>query len=133
MSWRNQSKEMTEAEIVERARKNLQHVARWGRWWAGFHWSIAIAYAVMFAWVCNLALGWGANLAQNRADLWLGFFFGVFGGALLYGVGYGVVEGTLSGLPDQRNRLLVHYHDALIEIIGDTTDVPLSENIEHAG
>ena len=51
------SKELTDAKIIERARINLRHVERWGRWWAVFHWTIAIAYVVLFVWVCNLVLG----------------------------------------------------------------------------
>src|SRR5258708_2585867 len=109
MYWRKHSKEMTEAKTVERARNNLQYVERWGRWWAAFHWTIAIAYVVLFTWVCNLVLGWGNNLAQNRADLGLGFIFGTFAGAGLYKVAHGVIEGTLSRLPDERDRLLVRY------------------------
>jgi hypothetical protein len=57
MLGQKRTKEKIEAKIIERARNNLRHIDRWGRWWAAFHWLIAIGYAAIFIAVGNLAAG----------------------------------------------------------------------------
>ena len=117
MSWWKTTKRMSDEEIVERARKNLEHVERWGQWWVAMHWTGAIVWLATFAAFGFLVQGWANNMAQNPADLWLGAIFGLLAGASAYHVSHGVIQAMLSRLPDERDRLLLKYHDALIEFM----------------
>ncbi len=115
MLWRKHSNKTNDEQIVERSRNNLRQVKRWGHWWKAFHWTMAIVYVAIIVVLCKVLMAWGNNLAQNQAELWFGFVLGLFGGANLHRMAQGVFEGTLNKMADERDRLLVMYHDALLE------------------
>jgi hypothetical protein len=111
----------SDAEVIARARKNLQQTERWGRWAAAFHLGLAIVMGLAIAGIAqllfNLAVG-----AQNRIEFVLGLTMGVFLGSALYQLMNAVVSARLAKMPDGRDRLLVRYHDALTECVRSHRD-----------
>ena len=72
----------------------------------------------------GLAIAWGGQLlfnlmvgAQNRLELAVGIIIGVFFGTMLHQVFHNLVIARLARVPDRRDRLLVQYHDALVECV----------------
>jgi hypothetical protein len=114
-------KPITDAEHVERIRKNVSRAKLFGKW------IVVFQAAVLVAWVCifiafghmlqqmgNWAGGQGGNLALG------GLFLG-----MLLGIGFGLpflhaIEqfcNTLRMLKgDRTSELLIKYHDVLVEL-----------------
>ncbi len=124
-------KETSDAEVIERARRGLRQVERWGRWLTAWYMAIAIAMGLALAWAAKaiFAVVIAGAGAQNRFELAIGFMLGVLFGTMLHQVFHGIVTARLANVPDQRDRLLVQYHDALIECVhgrsesGEDTDL----------
>lgn len=114
-------KATSDAEVIEGARRSLRQLERWGRWTAAFHYGLAICTGLAIAWggqlLFNMVVG-----AQNRLELVFGFIVGVLFGTMLHQVMHSLVIARLAKVPDGRDRLLVQYHDALIECVRSRSD-----------
>jgi|GEM_PF-2351419 len=117
-------KATSDAEVIQRARKNLRQLERWGRWLTVWYLVIAIAMGLALAWAARtiVAMVIAGAAAQNRFELVIGIIVGVLFGTMLHQVFHGIVTARLANVPDQRDRLLVQYHDALIECVHGRSD-----------
>lgn len=122
-------KETSDAEVIERARRGLRQLERWGRWLTAWYVTIAIAMGLAIAWggqlLFNLMVG-----AQNRLELAIGIIIGVFFGTMLHQVFHNLVIARLARVPDGRDRLLVQYHDALVECVRNRSNEDDASDLE---
>jgi hypothetical protein len=132
MFWRKCPPEVLEARIIERARKNLRHFGRLGRWWIAF---FAVAVTLFVALVIVIGLLVASivkNPPANRLEFWFGVILGIVIGTGIHRVisGMGNLLSTL--LPDDRDRLLIQYHDALRDVLEHRTGtVAVDGNDDH--
>ncbi len=115
-------KKTSDAEVIERARRSLKQLERWGWWNAAFHYGVAICMGLALAWFAQFAIGKMIAGAQNRLELVFGFIVGIFFGTGMHQVFHNLVTARLAHVPDGRDRLLVQYHDALIECVRGRSD-----------
>jgi hypothetical protein len=136
-------------KCIQRARERLASEQKWGRWFAALQLLAGLAYVVLGIILINLLqvavhdanLGRVLplqNIAQNVAWqnlVWslftLGLMIGaITGGALIVG-GYHFFEGITILRGDPASRLLVEYHDALLQRMHDYPS-PLPTHSENA-
>lgn len=109
MLWRT----LSDADVIARARKNLEQFDRWGRWLRAWHIALTVAMGLALGWIAQRLFDSVIAAVQNRGELVFGLIVGVvFGFAVHYFVQM-LVTVRLANVPDQRDRLLVQYHDAL--------------------
>ncbi|HEY1784671.1 MAG TPA: hypothetical protein VGG30_03950 [Pirellulales bacterium] len=131
MFWRKCPPDVLEAKIIERARKNLRYIERLGRWWIMLFviaTTLVVAVAIVIG---NLVAAVAKNPPANRLELWLGLLLGVFLGGALYRLIGGVIEFLRTLLPDERDRLLVQYHDALRQVLDDSAGTAAEDRNDH--
>jgi hypothetical protein len=112
-------------KCIKRARKEVQFLDKWGYWPGIFYLTAGVLFIAMgFAFIVllqHLAELGGNPQAQN--GIWLGFMLGVVFGVitafLTYKGGFYIVEGIgyLRGKP--ASRILVQYHDTLVNLMRD--------------
>jgi hypothetical protein len=121
MFWRKSSPEVLEAKTIERARKNLRHFEWLGRWWFAFF-AVAVTLFVALVIVIGiLVTSLVKNPPANRLEFWLGVILGIVIGTGIHRVISGMCNFLCTLLPDDRDRLLIQYHDALRQVIEHRT------------
>jgi hypothetical protein len=93
---------------------------------------LAISMALTIAWGGQLLVDLVVGV-QNRLELVLGFIVGVLFGTMIHQVMHNLVIARLANVPDQRDRLLVQYHDALIECVRSRSDDGKTADLEAIG
>jgi len=121
MFWRKSSPEVLEARTIERARKNLRYFEWLGRWWFGFYAVAVTLFVVLTVAVGHLVAVLMKNPPANRVELWLGVILGVLIGTGFHRVISGMGNFLCTLLPDDRDRLLIQYHDALRNVLEHRT------------
>jgi hypothetical protein len=117
MFWQKYSPEVLEAKTVARCRKNLRFAERLGRWGIAFFLgSVALVAALAIA-LGKLVVGFANNPQGNVTEFWFGLVLGMFMGGALHRVIGHVIHLLGTTVPDDRDRLLVRYHDALHEVL----------------
>jgi len=128
-------KPLSDAEIVEQARRDIKRWQRFGKWLLLSQTAIVIALGCFFFLLVHILdkmwrfAGGVGNLALGGlvVGLLIGFAFGV---PILHAVDeWGKTIGALKG--DRTSVLLVKYHDALIELSRqkeDHTELSASES-----
>jgi hypothetical protein len=115
----------TDAECIDRARKRMRSLEKWGKWVAASYAAMGIAMvalAVCFSCLVVSFVRLGANAqipaAPRQADLaWMGFslglMFGFLAGLLLFKGMFYVVEAIVFLRGNRTCELLLRYHDGI--------------------
>jgi H+/Cl- antiporter ClcA len=107
---------LTDAEYVERIRKDLRVSKKWG--WGGLIFSgvLFVAYAYLFPLIPDW-IEFTKKAAPNSQSFWLGivtgFLLGFLFGGLLLSLGVYFVKSIILILGSRRDKLLVAYYDQL--------------------
>lgn len=120
-------KQLSDAEIVEKTRREIERWQRYGKWLLFFQTVVIIAWVCLFYVIVKLLAdlgGWAGGQGVNLAlgGLVIGLVFGLgFGVQFLHALEeWGKSIAALKG--DRTSVLLVKYHDTLNEIIRQTED-----------
>jgi hypothetical protein len=114
-------KALTDAECVERARKDVDRWRRYGKWLALFQVAVAIGYVCIFALVVKVVQQLGGGQGGQPGNffmegLCLGIMFGMVFGIPFLNALHQLANtmGSLQGI--RALALLVKYHDLLCQL-----------------
>ncbi len=107
-------KPLTDAKLVERARKDGRRWQRYGKWLVLFQAALLVASGVAISTVASIVIKLGGN--QGLGEFILGVVIGMAFGIPALHIMYELVSslGKLQG--DRSLQLLVRYHDMLAEL-----------------
>jgi hypothetical protein len=119
-------------KCIKRARKRVLFLDRWGYWFGIFFLIAGLAFIGLS--ICFIVFmiifleNMPGNPPQFQNNMWEGFIFGmVFGffvGLIGLKGGYYFAEGIKYHRGDPADRMLVEYHDALLNLMQNEIDVP---------
>ena len=109
-------KSLTDAEYVERVRKDIERVRRLGKWFALFAAVMAVAWVYLVIRCVQALAGGFLGLPANQlfVGLAVGAAFGLGFGLIALKIGHFVAQAITMWKGDRTSQLLVKYHDALV-------------------
>ena len=118
-------KPLTDAEYVERARRDIQRWRRYGKWLALFQVALLALYGFILSSIASVLVKVGGN--QIVGGLFLGIGLGMgFGVPILHSL-HQFVNTFVMLKGDRTSQLLVKYHDALLELAYSEDDPTLAD------
>ena len=108
-------KPLTDAEIVERARKDLQRSRRWGKWLVMSNAALLLAYVYILQLIASVLWKLGGNQLQFAAGFAAGVLIGFILGVPVLHLAVQLVETIKLLKGDRTSALLVKYYDTLVK------------------
>ena len=108
-------KPLTDAEHVERVRKDLQRSRRWGKWLITSQVALLLVYVYILQMITSVLWKLGGNQLQFGAGFAVGVLIGFLLGVPVLHLALQLVESIKLLKGDRTSALLVKYYDTLVK------------------